>query len=555
MYQVLYRKWRPQTFSDVYGQSMITAALKNELRTGRISHAYLFTGSRGTGKTSCAKILAKAVNCTNLKDGDPCNECDICRGIDEGTILDVVEIDAASNNGVDSIRDLREEVNFTPAVTKYRVYIIDEVHMLSAGAFNALLKTLEEPPAHVIFVLATTEVHKLPATILSRCQRFDFSRIAPEDIAARIQYIAKQEQFTVTDEAALLIARLADGGMRDALSLLDQCISRSREVTAETVAETTGMAGREYLFELSEAVRSKNGGTAITLIGRLHEASCDMERLCAELIDFYRNLMIIKSVPEPGGLIIAPPAELEKLRKEAAAYELPDILHCMSSLQEALEHLRSGVSRRVEMEMAMLRLCSPELDSGSAALLRRMKALETALQSGNFAVPKNVDEPSRASQAAAREEAVCHPVNPSPSFEEPPAPDNPLANSLTEKPETTGNSAVNKDAKAELPFTRWNDVVETLASSCPPLYGVLSGSTAVMRGDYVLIETANEMFKSLVARDGNKAVLVNAIRGVTGHNYRIGIKKKKESGKPAENDPLETFIQSSRDLGVPLKID
>ena len=579
MYQVLYRKWRPQTFSDVYGQPAITTALKNELRTGRLAHAYLFTGSRGTGKTSCAKILAKAVNCLDPRDGDPCNECEICRGIDDGAVMDVVEIDAASNNGVDSIRDLREEVNFTPSVAQYRVYIIDEVHMLSTGAFNALLKTLEEPPAHVIFVLATTEVHKLPATILSRCQRFDFGRIAPEDIAARIAYIAGQEEFTVTDDAALLIARLADGGMRDALSLLDQCVSRSREVTEDTVVEATGMAGREYLFELSEAVRTGNGGAALTLIGRLHGASRDMERLCTELIDFYRSLMVIKSVPDPRGLIVAPPAELARLREEAALYELPAVLHCMEGLQDALERLRSGASRRVEMEMALLRLCAPDLDSGTAALLRRVKALEDRMKSGRVPAVPVADAPMGPAIPGTPDSSAEGPALP---FERPAVPAKgpetaPLPDEPTSPPETlaeTHSSAeppikpaavptravppagleVEPEGPGETPFSRWNDVLETLSATCPPMYGVLLGSTAVLRGDYVLIETDNELFKSLVGRDGNKTILAEAIRGVTGRAHRIGIKKK--SAAPAGNaaDPLADFIRSSRELGVAVEV-
>ena len=395
MYQVLYRKWRPQAFADVYGQNHITAALKNELQTGRLAHAYLFTGSRGTGKTTCAKIMAKAVNCLHPVDGDPCNECDICKGIDSGAIMDVVEIDAASNNGVDNIRDLREEVNFTPAVAKYRVYIIDEVHMLSTGAFNALLKTLEEPPPHVVFILATTEVHKLPATILSRCQRFDFHRIQPADIAARIQYVAGQEQFTVTDEAATLLARLADGALRDALSLLDQCVSRSREITADVVAETTGLAGREYLFELSAAVRAGDSGAALALIDRLYNASKDMERLCAEWTEYFRNLMILKSVKDAADLIVAPPAELHRMAAEAEQFERPAILHCMNVLQQALERLRGGVSRRVEMEMAVLRLCSPDLDASADSLLRRVKMLEDTIKSGMTLAPQAPAAPSR----------------------------------------------------------------------------------------------------------------------------------------------------------------
>ena len=246
MYQVLYRKYRPKRFADVYGQDHVTKTLLHELRENRVSHAYLFTGSRGTGKTTCAKILAKAVNCENSQGGEPCGECEVCRGIDDGSLFDVVEIDAASNNSVNDIRDLREEVNYTPARCKYKVYIIDEVHMLSTGAFNALLKTLEEPPAHVIFILATTEVHKLPATILSRCQRFDFKRIQPETMCRRLQDVAAQEQFVLEDEAAMLIARLADGALRDGLSILDQCAGKGERVTAQLVAETAGLAGKGY---------------------------------------------------------------------------------------------------------------------------------------------------------------------------------------------------------------------------------------------------------------------------------------------------------------------
>lgn len=282
MYQALYRKYRPKVFSDVCGQEHITSTLLNEIRDGRVSHAYLFTGSRGTGKTTCAKILAKAVNCENSNNGEPCNECEMCRGLDDGTIYDVVEIDAASNNGVDNIRELREEANYTPSRGKYRVYIIDEVHMLSQGAFNALLKTLEEPPAHVIFILATTEVHKLPATILSRCQRFDFKRIQPETMAKRLEEVASMESISLTPEAAILISRIADGGMRDALSILDQCAGRNEEINEELVSRVAGIAGREALYELSAAIADKDSGKALSIIADLHQNSYDMERLCVE---------------------------------------------------------------------------------------------------------------------------------------------------------------------------------------------------------------------------------------------------------------------------------
>ncbi len=526
MYQVLYRKWRPRTFSDVYGQPTVTTALRNELRTGRVAHAYLFTGSRGTGKTTCAKILAKAVNCLDPRDGDPCGECAICRGIDDGSILDVVEIDAASNNGVDNIRDLQDEAGFTPVTAKYRVYIIDEVHMLSAGAFNALLKTLEEPPAHVIFVLATTEVHKLPATILSRCQRLDFGRIPAADIAARLHYVADQEQFTLTDEAAMLLARLADGALRDALSLLDQCLSRSQEVTVETVTAAVGLAGRDYLFELSAAVRGGQGAQALVILDRLYAASCDMERLCVEMIDFYRNLMILKSVKDAGELVIASEAELAQLRAEADGYDLTAILHGMDLLQSALERLRGGTSRRVEMEMALMRLCTPSLDTEAAALLRRIKAVEDALRSGAAmaAAPQPAPAAVREAPAVVPQAA---PAPAAPVVVEPAA-----------------------DEGEEQPFPQWTEVLDALRTSCAPLFGALVGSEAVLRGDRLLIVTDNEMFRGLVSQDNNKQKLLSAVRAVTGRNLRIGLRKATAAAPAAAADPLTAFLRESRERGV-----
>ena len=278
MYQVLYRKYRPKVFSDVYGQDHVTSTLKNEIENGRVSHAYLFTDSRGTGKTTCAKILAKAVNCEHNVNGEPCNECEVCKGLDNGSIYDVVEIDAASNNGVDNIRELRDDTNYAPTRGKYRVYIIDEVHMLSTGAFNALLKTLEEPPSHVIFILATTEVHKLPATILSRCQRFDFKRIQPETMAKRLNQVAEAEGITLESDAALLIARIADGALRDGLSILDQCAGRGSVVNAQLVSEVAGLAGKEAIYKLSSCISSKDSSSAMSIISELYQNSYDMER-------------------------------------------------------------------------------------------------------------------------------------------------------------------------------------------------------------------------------------------------------------------------------------
>lgn len=535
MYQVLYRKWRPRTFAQVYGQPTVTTALQNELKTGRLAHAYLFTGSRGTGKTTCAKILSKAVNCLSPIDGNPCNECELCRAIDSGATMDVVEIDAAANNGVDNIRELREEVNFSPAMAKYRVYIIDEVHELSSSAFNALLKTLEEPPEHVIFILATTEVHKLPATILSRCQRFDFGRIPPQDIAARMQYVAEQEQFSLTEEAALLIARLADGAMRDALSLLDQCLSRSRAIDADVVANATGMAGKEHLYALTKAVRERNNGAAWALVDQLHNASKDMERLCVEWIDFFRNLMILKSVPQPEELIIATAEELRRMGEEAAKWELTALLHTLTALQQTLDRLRSGVSRRVEMEMTMLRLCEPALDSTNESLLRRIKQLEDTVRGG--LVTSSVAVTPVVTQAEPIPEPVPTPISSVPAAEEVP----------TATPVAVPTPAPAEEQRLE----NWSDVLDMLRTSCPPLYGVLSDSTATLcaADRRLFIETDNELFRVLVNAADNKNALIQAIRAVTGQNYRIATRRRTHTEKN-DQDPLAAFIQESKSKGV-----
>jgi DNA polymerase-3 subunit gamma/tau len=411
--------------------------------------------------------------------------------------------------------------------------------MLSTGAFNALLKTLEEPPAHVIFVLATTEVHKLPATILSRCQRFDFSRIQPEDIAARIQYIAEQEQFSVTEDAAILLARLADGALRDALSLLDQCVSRSRDVTADIVAETTGMAGREYLYDMSAAIRTGNGGAGLALIDQLYQASRDMERLCAELIEYFRNLMIAKSVEDPSDFIIVPPAEMDRIRLEAEQFEIMTIFHSIGILQQTLERLRSGVSRRVEMEMAILRLCSPELDTSGESMLRRLKAVENALRSGQvMASPESALSSMKANRN--REPVQDTYESESTGFA---------------KSSSTQEDSLPPENEEEVAFDQWSDVLEILSGTCPPLYGVLVGSSATLRGNYVVICTDNDMFKSLVKRDGNVAILTNAIRSVSGRNCRIGMKKpQSKAADSATNDPLSAFIRKSRELGVEVDV-
>lgn len=390
MYRVLYRKWRPQVFSDVVGQPHITGTLSAEVRENRLAHAYLFTGSRGTGKTSCAKILSKAVNCLHPVNGNPCNECEICRGIDHGTILDVTEMDAASNRGIDDMRLLRDETGFTPSHAKYRVYIIDEVHMLTPEASNALLKTLEEPPEHIIFILATTEVNKILPTILSRCQRFDFRRIEPKIIAERLFYVAGQENVRLDEDAAMLIARIADGGMRDALSLLDACISVNDHVTTEVVFDCAGLMGREHVYSLIGAVAKYDTAAALTILDELHSASCDTERLLNELTDQFRNFLIIKTVKEPQNLIVCTGEELSRIKKMSDAFTKEQILFSLNVLTAAAQSVKRSQNRRIEAEMALIRLCSPETDTDVSALAARIVKLEkeiSELRSGREAFP------------------------------------------------------------------------------------------------------------------------------------------------------------------------
>ncbi len=405
MYRVLYRKWRPQVFGDVVGQPHITRTLSAEVRENRLAHAYLFTGSRGTGKTTCAKILSKAVNCLHPVNGDPCNECEICRGIDRGSVLDVVEIDAASNRGIDDIRQLRDESNFTPAQAKYRVYIIDEVHMLTIEAFNALLKTLEEPPEHVKFILATTEVHKLPSTILSRCQRFDFRRIEPRVIADRLLYVAGAEGVKLHEDAAMLIARVADGGMRDALSLLDSCMSVSEEITTEVVSACAGLMGRDYIYALVRAVAAGDAAACLTLLDELHNASCDTERLLSELTNQFRNFLIIKTVRRPEELIVCTADELGTLKELAALFTDEHILYALNVLAKTTETVKRTTSRRIEAEMALIRICSPETDTDVSALNARIAALEAALASvqAGGALPVKAPAPAKPAPAPVRE--------------------------------------------------------------------------------------------------------------------------------------------------------
>ncbi len=543
MYQVLYRKYRPKVFSDVVGQEHITTTLAKEIETGKLSHAYLFTGSRGTGKTTCAKILSKAVNCLHPMNGNPCNECEVCQGIESGAILDIAEIDVASNNGVDNIRDIREEINFTPASCKYRVYIIDEVHMLSIGAFNALLKTLEEPPAHVKFILATTEVHKLPVTILSRCQRFDFRRVTPEAMAERMNYIASQEGFTVTEEALSLIARIADGGMRDALSLLDQCTGHGDIIDADLVCSVAGMTGKDHLFSLASAVNEKDSAKALELISDLHGKSCDMERLCSDMINHFRNLMIVKTVRSAESLLVCTADELQQYKEQSGKFTLENILYCISLLQEAMANIKKGVNRRTEMEMTFIKLSTPSLTADSENLLRRIAELENKMRCGSFvsyAVSSSAtQEEAKTESKQAVPEAPTAPVQlPPPTQESPIVPDE-----------------SEHSAEEELP---WAEVMQELTKLNMPLWGVLNGSSAVIQGDFVLIKSDNPTLKDFIKTGTNARDIKTAVKNVMGRAYRLGLynasAQQSSASTQPKKDPLENLIGKARDMGINIDV-
>ena len=540
MYQVLYRKYRPKVFSDVVGQEHITETLSKEIETGKLSHAYLFTGSRGTGKTTCAKILSKAVNCRNPVNGNPCNECEICRGLDSGEILDVVEIDAASNNGVENIRDIREEINFTPASCKYRVYIIDEVHMLSIGAFNALLKTLEEPPAHVKFILATTEVHKLPVTIVSRCQRFDFKRVSPEAMGKRMEYIAEQENLVIDEDAVSLISRISDGGMRDALSLLDQCIGHDRHITSDIVCRVAGMTGKTHLFSLAKAVADKNSADALSLISELHANSCDMERLSSDMTNHFRNLMIVKTVRDSGSFLVSTKDELQQYKEQSEGFTLETILYCINLLQECTANIKRGVNRRTEMEMTFIKLCTPSLSENSEALLRRISELEVMIKTGAIrTAPVQVKAEEKAETSVAAVETAFEESEPQTESRE------------TEAESTDHTESTSSDTEdSTIP---WAEVLSELQKVNAPLWGVLMDSQAVIRGDFVLIKSNNPTLSSFIRISGNARHVKDSILRVTGKEYRLGLYNSNPSPTKSDapkKDPLQNLISRARGMGI-----
>ena len=422
MYQALYRKWRPKTFSQVVGQAHITDTLQRQVAEGRVGHAYLFTGTRGTGKTTCARILAKAVNCEHPIDGAPCGECEACRGIDSGTLLDVTELDAASNNGVDQVRALREEAVYTPSVLKKRVYIIDEVHMLSIAAFNALLKILEEPPEHLLFILATTELHKVPATILSRCQRFSFKRLLARDIQHQLMHIAQAEQIDLKDDGAELLARMANGAMRDALSLLDQCRVSDGVIDSAAVLEVLGLAGAAQTVQLMRCVLEKRTGDALSLFDQLYRGGKDVAALLSELSDLARDMTILRAAPDGGSALLTGLYDRRTLSQLSGELPMERFLYLTETLQQCCAALPDSIRPRTDAELCLLKLCDETLSGDLTALCQRVAALEKGGVSR--AAAKEIPAAKRAAPPAPKPTAKPAPEPPLETrYEAPPPPE------------------------------------------------------------------------------------------------------------------------------------
>ena len=611
MYRALYRKWRPQRFEDVVAQRGIVTALRNQVASGRVGHAYLFTGVRGTGKTTCAKIFAKAVNCLHPKDGDPCGECEICKGIDNGSILDVVEMDAASNNGVDDIRDLRDETAYTPSACHYKVYIIDEVHMLSTAAFNALLKTLEEPPAHVIFILATTEIQKVPATILSRCQRYDFTRIGPEDIAQRVEYIAGQEGLELTTDGAELISRLADGAMRDALSILDTCAGVTAKIDADVVRRMAGVTDRSYLFRISDALEAQDGASALAQLAALRQQSVDVKRLTEELIAHYRALMLA-ALPGGQSLLsgVSPEEEAQYLEKGPQLGQR-EAVRAIRTLGNALEHKTRGSDQRIELELALFTLSEPPQTAPAAAGSVQAAApaapvvrpfvsapAQPAPQpfvSAPVTPPPAVQEPLPAPAAeptSAPEEPAVSPASvpeepaPAPAEEElPPPPDEPpVAESaplpwdepaapvtapLPEEtpaeasaptapaPEYTADPAFSRPRKVAAeginPFEQWSEVVKLLQEKDPMLHSYLRKSKAYFDGTRVLIDGGKTFRDFIRVNKDSQRLIKKLIAQVSGVAVPIGPYEPRTAAKHTSN--AEQSLHALEKLGLEVSIE
>lgn len=491
MYRALYRKWRPVDFDDVWGQDQVTGILKYEVASGKLSHAYLFCGSRGTGKTSSAKILAKAVNCLSPRDGNPCNECAACRSIDAGTATDVIEMDAASNTGVDDVRDIRDEIVFTPAELKYRVYIIDEVHMMTGSAFNALLKTLEEPPSYVIFILATTELHKLPSTIVSRCQRFDFRRITNDVLAKRLLHIAAAEGISLTEGGARLLARLAVGGMRDAISLFELCAGMKNTIDEALVTAVCGAGDSAAAYDLIASVAKRDYSAIYGAIRDLVMSSRDLSVFFRELIEGYRDLTLIKTAKNAAEYLDLTDSEVERLRELSSLFTMEQLIYHSEILEDAFGRMqRAGASRRAVAELALTRLCDPKLSTGEEALLARISELESSLALLRSGAPLP--------QAPAPEAAPAAKAAPPPKTEAP-------------KAGPKAVSAPIADKVTYRAFGGWREVTEELGRKNASMAAPLNGSSAAISSEgHLVVRVGNAFFLTLL----NKEESLAAIRAV-----------------------------------------
>ena len=536
-YQALYRKYRPQTFDDVSGQLAVTQTLKTQIISGRLSHAYLFTGSRGTGKTSCAKILAKAVNCLHPDNGNPCNCCEACRAIDSGSCMDVLEIDAASNNGVDNVRDLRDDAIYTPSQVKMRVYIIDEVHMLSISAFNALLKIIEEPPEHLLFILATTELHKVPATILSRCQRFAFRRISQEDIAARLQYVAYQENIDLDDGAARVLARLADGGMRDGLSLLDQCASATTgELTAERVYTCLGIAGEQKCGELMGYIAVHDTKSALSLFNRLYAEGKDLGALLDEMACLTRDLLVLKTAGNAGITMLSGVSSDQETLALTKALGSGELVRIMERIQTTLASFTRSASRRMDAELCIVELCQPELSLDVQSVNARLTRLEEQLKSGAFVPAK----PAKAAKVEAE-----------PEEERPPFPDD------ADIPPEPGDVPA-EPQQDDTPVGFWSELCGGVRKELkPPISGFFAGTPnapvqGTLIGDRLELRCANDFTAQMLDKPEILEVAGRKASAMLGRPVRACVVDS--SAKPKGNPRMDRLMQFGREHSDIIKI-
>lgn len=534
MYQALYRKYRPQTFDDVVGQQAVTQTLKSQLQSGKLSHAYLFTGSRGTGKTSSAKILAKAVNCENSVDGNPCNHCRSCMAIDSGSCMDVLEIDAASNNGVENVRDLRDDAIYSPSEVKMRVYIIDEVHMLSISAFNALLKIIEEPPEHLLFILATTELHKVPATILSRCQRFAFRRIGQDDIAARLQFVAYQEDIDLHEEAARILARLADGGMRDALSLLDQCASATNgELTAERVYECLGIAGLQTCGKIMQCIAQHDSASALSIINKLYADGKDLGALLDELTCLARDLLLLKTAPNEGISMLSGVVTDKEVKALTECFSTGELTRMLNILQQTMSGFTRSASRRTDAELCIINLCRPELTDDISSVIARITKLEDQIQSGvvvtsvpEKAAVQQASEPVEEKTDATKQVAVA-----------------PIKESIVQ------------EKTEEAPIGFWTDVADAVRNELkPPMSGFFATSQnpamrAVLQGSQLYLICVNKFTADMINKPDIIALVERKASAKLGKPVRVFVRDS-EPDTPSDDQmqQLLRFGKAHKDI-------